>query len=83
MAYLMKLRTFVDDFEEWAPLRWDLYRCGDTKVDRPCLQVFAVIASMEFIYIEAPQYMKSFAMGIYFFAWTIGDTVAVRKLRIS
>ena len=47
------------------------------------IQVFAVIASMEFIYIEAPQYMKSFAMGIYFFTWTVGDTVAVCTLNFQ
>lgn len=40
-------------------------------------EVFAIIASMEFIYLEAPQYMKSFAMGIYFFIQTIGDTIAI------
>ena len=41
-------------------------------------QVFAIIASMEFIYGEAPRFMKSFAMGIYYFVQAIGDIAAVR-----
>ena len=43
----------------------------------PLSQVFAIIASMEFVYVEAPQYMKSFAMGIYFGVSALGDLLAV------
>ena len=45
-------------------------------------QIFAIIASMEFVYREAPQYMKSFGMGIYFAVLTLGDTFAVSCLSV-
>jgi len=45
-------------------------------------EILAVIAGMEFAYMEAPQRMKSFVMGLFFLISALGDIAAIVFLAV-